>query len=101
MDAQTGTELVKLLLQVVTADHVVSLAERQALDAAAKRLGGLPAEDLVRRSLDDGLPLPAPNMGLLKQHRTVVLLEVARVGGVDGFASDELDLVHLIAEMLG
>lgn len=101
MDAQTGTELVKLLLQVVTADHVVSLAERQALDAAAQRLGGLPAEDVVRRALDDGQPLPAPNMGLLKKHRTLVLLEVARVGGVDGFASEELDLVHLIGEMLG
>ncbi len=101
MDQTTGTELIKLLLQIVTADDVVSDAERVALDGAARRLGGPAALDVVRRALDDKQPLPAPNMGMLRQHRTEVLVEVARVGAADGIHSDELDLVKLISEMLG
>lgn len=101
VDAQTGTELIKLLLQIVTADDVVSDAERVALDRAAARLGGAAALAVVRAALDDKQPLPAPNMGLLARHRTEVLLEVARVGAADGIHRDELDLVKLIGEMLG
>lgn len=101
MDQATGTELIKLLLQIVTADDVVSDAERVALDRAAARLGGAVATAVVVAALDENKPLPAPNMGLLAQHRTEVLLEVARVGAADGIHRDELDLVRLIGEMLG
>lgn len=100
MDAVTGTELVKLLLQVVTADDVVSDAERALLDAAARRLGGDVALAVVKSALDDGRPLPPPNIGMLRDHRSAVLVEVARIGAVDGIHRDELDLVRLIGEML-
>ena len=101
MDVVVGTELVKLLLQVVTADDVVSDAERAALDAAAARLGGADAVAVVSAALDGGGRLPPPNIGLLRQHRGAVLVEVARIGAVDGIHRDELDLVKLIGEMLG
>ena len=100
MDSATGTELVKLLLQVVTADDVVSDAERRALDAAAVRLGGDAAVAVVKAALDEGRPLPPPNIGVLRQHRGAVLVEVARIGAIDGIHREELDLVKLIGEML-
>ncbi len=100
VDTITGVELIKLLLQVVTADDVVTPAERTLLDQAARRLGGEAAVAVVKTALDDGRPLPPPNMGMLQQHRGVVLVEVARIGAIDGIHRDELDLVALISEML-
>lgn len=100
MDENTGLELVKLLLQVAFADDVVSEGERAALDDVAARLAGPAGADLVTAALDRRERLLPPNMGLLAQHRTEVLKEVARLGAVDGIHKDELEMVGLIGGML-
>ncbi len=100
VDQNIGTELVKLLLQVVTADDVVTPVERIYLDAVALRLGGEQAVEMVRRGLDEGGPLPAPNLALLIPHRSEVLREAARIGAVDGIHRDELDMVKTIGGLL-
>lgn len=99
-DPEVGLELVKLLLQVAYADDVVSAKERAVLVDAARRLAGEAGIAVVAAALDDKLPLPAPNMGLLGKHRGPVLKEVARLGAVDGINKDELDLVGTIGGML-
>ena len=100
MDPHTGTELIKLLLQVVTADDVVSAGERACLDEAAVRLGGPGALEVIRLALDEGKPLPPPNIGLLARHRGEVLREVARIGAIDGIHREELDMVKTIGGLL-
>ena len=100
MDQHTGTELIKLLLQVVTADDVVSAAERACLDQAATRLAGPAGLEVIRRALDEGKPLPAPNLGLLGKHCVEVLRDVARIGAVDGIHREELDIVKTIGGLL-
>ncbi|MDP2343492.1 MAG: TerB family tellurite resistance protein [Deltaproteobacteria bacterium] len=100
MDLVAGTELIKLLLQVVTADDVVSAGERAVLDATARRIAGPDALEVIRLSLDEGKPLPAPNLALLLPHRGDVLREVARVAAVDGIHRDELDMVKIIGGLL-
>jgi hypothetical protein len=100
VDLLAGTELIKLLLQVVTADDVVSAAERAVLTETARRIAGPEALEVIRLALDEGKPLPAPNLSLLMQHRGEVLREVARVAAVDGIHRDELDMVKVIGGLL-
>jgi hypothetical protein len=100
VDQTVGTELVKLLIQVVYADHVVTGTERMALLAAAARLGGEGAVAIVHAVLDGQQKPPPPNMGALRSHRSEVLREVARMGAVDGVNQDEIDLVGTIGELL-
>jgi hypothetical protein len=100
VDTVTGLEVIKLLLQVVWADDVVTSVERDALFAAADRLAGDGGRALLTATLDERQPLPAPNMGLLVRHRAEVLKEVARLSAVDGIHADELDLVATIGGML-
>lgn len=100
MDASTGLELVKLLLQVAFADNEVSAAERVSLDGAARRLAGDAGVEVVKAAVDRRERLPPPNMGLLSQHRAEVLKEVARLGAIDGIHADELDMVATIGGML-
>jgi hypothetical protein len=100
VDASTGLELVKLLLQVAFADDEVSAAERLSLDATARRLAGDAGLEVVKAAVDRRERLPPPNMGLLSKHRAEVLKEVARLGAVDGIHADELDMVATIGGML-
>ncbi len=100
MDQETGLELIKLLLQVVFADDVVSDAERAVMNGAAKRLAGQAGVDLVEAVLERGETLPPPHMGKLVAHRAQVLREVAHIGAVDGVHKDELDMVAVIGGML-
>ncbi len=95
-----GLELTKLLLQVVYADDVVTAREREALLAAALRLGGDAAVELVVGVLDRGQPLPAPQMGQLKAHRAEVMVEVGRIAAADGVQREEIDMIKTIAELL-
>jgi hypothetical protein len=100
IDQETGAELVKLLLQVAFADDEISLAEREALDAAAMRLAGSAGLALVVAGVDRRERLLPPDLGRLKAHRSAVLQEVARLSAVDGVHEDELEMVKLISGML-
>ncbi len=100
MDQETGLELVKLLLQIVYADDVVTDAERAALTATAERVAGAAGLAVVAAALDRRERLPPPNVGLLARHRGEVLKEVARLAAVDGINKDELDLVATLGGML-
>jgi uncharacterized tellurite resistance protein B-like protein len=100
VNGAVGLELIKLLLQVVFADDVVTPAERVALSASAERLAGPAGLELVHAVLDRRGPLPAPNMGLLAEHRADVLVEVGQIAAADGVNRDELDMIKTIAGML-
>ncbi len=97
------SELVKLLLQVVWADHGVAPAEAEALVAFARR-HGLPADELTQlgNSLAGRAPLPPPNLGLLKQRRTEVLRAVKELLVSDlEVAAEEEEILSQIAALLG
>ena len=75
-----ASELVKLLLQVVQADHQVTAAESEALLAFARRSGLHPAELLsLQEMLEGRATLSPPNLGLLKGRRTEVLRAVKEI----------------------
>ena len=95
-------ELVKLLLQVVWADHDVAPAEAEALLAFARR-GGLTESDLgvVSAMLTGRAPLQPPNLGLLKERRTEVLRAVKEILVSDlEIAAEEEEVLEQIAELL-
>jgi uncharacterized tellurite resistance protein B-like protein len=95
-------ELVKLLLQVVWADHEVAPAEAEALLAFARRsgLGETELRDLSSM-LSGRAPLAPPNLGLLKARRTEVLRAVKELLLVDlAIAEEEEDLLDQIAALL-
>lgn len=95
-------ELVKLLLQVVWADHEVAPAEAEALLAFARR-SGLGETELgeLTSMLSGRAPLAPPNLGLLKARRTEVLRAVKELLLVDlAIAEEEEDLLGQIAALL-
>ena len=103
MDAAVALELVKLLLQVTTADHVLTRAERAHLTEVARgTCGGRQDEAvaLIEAVCDGTQKLPAPNLGLLRAHRPDVLRAVAHAGAVDGVHEEEEAMVRLIGELL-
>lgn len=95
-------ELVKLLLQVVWADHEVAPAEAEALLAFARRSGLAEADQQhVSAMLSGRAPLAPPNLGLLKARRTEVLRAVKELLLVDlEIAEEEADLLDQIAALL-
>jgi hypothetical protein len=95
-------ELVKLLLQVVWADHDVAPAEADALLAFARRSGLTDAEQAdISAMLSGRAPLALPNLGLLKARRTEVLRAVKQLLLVDlAVADEEEELLGQIAALL-
>jgi uncharacterized tellurite resistance protein B-like protein len=97
-----AVELVRLLVQVAWADHDVAPAEAQALLAFARRQG---LSDSELAALSDMLagrtPLTAPNLGLLKAHRTDVLRAVKELVLSDlEVNADEEALLEQVAALL-
>lgn len=97
-----ASELVKLLLQVVWADHDVAPEEADALLAFARRSG---LGDAELATLSDCLagraPLSPPNLGLLKARRTDVLRAVKELLLSDlHLASEEEELLAQISSLL-
>ena len=95
-------ELVKLLLQVVWADHDVAPAEAEALLGFARRSGLSDDEQQSLAAMLSGrAPLAPPNLGLLKARRTEVLRAVKELLLVDlEIAEEEEDLLEQIAALL-
>ena len=85
-------ELLKLLLHVAWADDEISPQEIRTLVHAARRWK-VPLEELERLELvvEQGAPMPAPNLGLLREHPDEVLATVHNL-----IHSDEQ--VHLAEE---
>ena len=95
-------ELVKLLLQVVWADHGVAPAEAEALLGFARR-NGLSEEEQqsLAAMLSGRAPLAPPNLGLLKARRTEVLRAVKDLLLADlEIAEEEEDVLGQIAALL-
>lgn len=101
--AEVNVETLKLLLQVAWADDVLDPKER----AAVQKLGpqwGVPEDTLAMllKHLDMGKPLPQPNLGLLRQHKNVVLAAAEWFVSVDGVIEEtEKEFLTTVGEMLG
>lgn len=97
------SELVKLLVQVAWADHEVAPAEAQRLLAFAEQ-GGISDADRsqLEAALRGDVPLPAPNLGLLRQRRTDTLRAVRQLLFSDQkLTQDEQAIFDQIAALLG
>jgi uncharacterized tellurite resistance protein B-like protein len=99
---QLGFEVMKLLLQVAWADGELAEGESDALMAHADTLGlDAASRQLLTGCLAGTAPLPAPNLGLLKQERVAVLKLVREVITSDGQVSEEEEeLLAQISQLL-
>lgn len=98
-----NTELVKLLLQVAWADDGVHRRERMAIVGLARSWHVSEPElaELVKR-LDEGKPLPQPNLQLLRTRPDDVLEAARALANADGEVSvDEQSMLAQIKELLG
>ncbi|WP_075009946.1 TerB family tellurite resistance protein [Stigmatella aurantiaca] len=96
-------ELLKLLLHVAWSDDELSPAEGRAILGAARQWS-VPASELQRleRCLDKGEPLPAPNLGLLRQRPGDVLSTVRTLIECDTqIQRSEQEMLAQIRELLG
>ncbi|PTL76684.1 TerB family tellurite resistance protein [Vitiosangium sp. GDMCC 1.1324] len=102
-DDRFYTELLKLLLHVAWSDDELDPNEARALLSAAQRWK-LPVPELQRleRCLELGEPLPAPNLGLLRQHPDEVLSTVRTLIESDANVHlSEEEMLAQIRELLG
>ena len=96
-------EVVKLLLQVAWSDDELDPRERAHVSETARRWG-VPDEQLtvLLFRLDQGEPLPSPNLGLLKKKPDQALSAARALMLADGkFAKDEADMLSQLKELLG
>ncbi|MGZ3460816.1 MAG: TerB family tellurite resistance protein [Archangium sp.] len=103
LDDRFHLELLRLLLHVAWSDDEVDPREAQALFDAA-RFWKVPPPELQRleRCLQLGEPLPAPNLGLLRQHPDDVLATVRTLINSDAEVHlSEQETLAQIRELLG
>ena len=96
-------ELTRLLLNVASSDDELHDQEVQSLLGASRRWG-VPTEEAERLVglLREGKPLPAPNLGLLRQNPDKVLAEVHALIHSDDVAHfSEHEMLAQIRELLG
>lgn len=86
---EVNVETMKLLLQVAWADDTLEKSERDTIAALGPKWG-IPTDlmEHLLKHLDMGKPLPQPNLGLLRQHRDVVMAAAEWFVGVDGVIDD-------------
>jgi uncharacterized tellurite resistance protein B-like protein len=97
------TEVLKLLLQVITSDNQLTPEELQEFSEVASRWPVPPSEvTALLDCLREGQPLPAPDMGLLRT-RPKDVIEAARIIAASDQHVDsaEVDMLLQIREMLG
>lgn len=99
---QFGFEVLKLLLQVAWADDEIADEEAEALLRLAR--GAHVHEEHVeelRTYLSGEVPLPPPNLALLKAEKTAVLRAVRKMVEADPYMAKEGDeVLRQISEML-
>jgi uncharacterized tellurite resistance protein B-like protein len=102
-DPAFNTEVVKLLLQVAWADDVLEPAER----AFVEKVGAswkVPAATMAHllSHLDQGKPLPQPNLALLRTRADDVLASAAALVAADGTINEqETEFLSMVEELLG
>jgi tellurite resistance protein len=84
-DVVFNTEAVKLLLQVAWANDELEASEREFIEKLAKawKVPGPTLETLLA-ALDQGKPLPQPDLGLLRTRPEKVLRAAEALVAVDG-----------------
>ncbi len=101
-DVAFDTEVVKLLLQVAWADDEVSMREKGMILGLA-RSWFVPELELkvMMEKLEQGKPLPQPNLKLLRTRADEVMEAVRGLVLSDGkLADEESVMIHQLAEML-
>jgi uncharacterized tellurite resistance protein B-like protein len=103
IDDRFYIELLKLLLHVAWSDDEIDPREAQALVGAAARWKvPLPELQRLERCLELGEPLPAPNLGLLRQHADEALATVRTLIESDASVHvSEQEMLAQLREMLG
>ncbi|MET0405028.1 MAG: TerB family tellurite resistance protein [Cystobacter sp.] len=102
-DDRFHIELLKLLLHVAWSDEEINPREAQALVGAAARWKvPLPELQRLERCLESGEPLPAPNLGLLRQRADEALATVRTLIHSDGLLHrSEVEMLAQLHELLG
>ena len=101
-DVAFDTEIIKLLLQVAWADDKVDAHEKDMIFGLA-RSWFVPEPELkvLMERLDQGQPLPQPNLGLLRTRADTVLEAARGLVLSDGkVAEEESAMVQQLIEML-
>ncbi|AKQ68880.1 hypothetical protein A176_005792 [Myxococcus hansupus] len=100
---QFHVEVLKLLLQIATVDGSVARSEiEHIMDTARGMSVPLPELAALTRCLQNGEPLPPPNMGILRTNPTAVIKEAKALITSDGTVhAAEIELLRQIREMLG
>lgn len=100
---EVNVETLKLLLQVAWANDTLAPAERATIAVLGPQWGVADETmGFLLKHLDLGKPLPQPNLGLLRQHRDVVIAAAEWFVSVDGVIDDEeKDFLVTVRELLG
>ena len=95
-------EVVKLLLQMAWSDDELDPSEREQIRMAATKWG-VPPQDLqmLMQRLDEGEPLPVPNLKLLRKKPEAAIAAARRLMLSDGkIQAGEAEMLAQIKEML-
>jgi uncharacterized tellurite resistance protein B-like protein len=102
-DSRFYTEVLKLLLQVITSDGQLAPEELEEFSEVSRKWP-VPASEVAALLgyLKEGKPLPAPDMGLLRT-RPKDVIEAARIIAASDQHVDgtEIDMLLQIRELLG
>lgn len=95
-------EVVKLLLQMAWSDDELDPQEREQIRMSATKWGVPPADlQMLMQRLDEGEPLPVPNLKLLRKKPEAAIAAARRLMLSDGkIAEGEAEMLAQIKEML-
>ncbi|MBN8228586.1 TerB family tellurite resistance protein [Corallococcus macrosporus] len=102
-ESQFHIEVIKLLLQVATSDGRVTREEIDAIIDTARGFS-VPLTELsvLTRCLQEGKPLPPPNLSVLREDPKAVLDAVHTLIAGDGHVHEaEIEMARQIRELLG
>ena len=102
-DARFHIEVIKLLLQVATSDDRVTREEIDHIIDTARGFS-VPLTELsaLTRCLQEGRPLPPPNVGLLRDNPKAVMDAVHTLVSGDGELHEaEIEMMRQIRGLLG
>ena len=95
-------EVVKLLLQMAWSDDDLDTEEREQIRISATKWGVPPADlQILLERLDQGEPLPVPNLKLLRRKPEAAIAAARRLMLADGkIQASEAEMLAQIKEML-
>jgi len=97
-----GVEILKLMIQMAWADHEVVPEEADFILSLAEQVGASEFDkELFRQCLRDEAQLPAPDFGLLRQHKDAAIEAAQRLIAIDGrIAEDEQATLVSLRQLL-